>query len=265
MTVHGIKHPPPEDRQNRHGSTASNPVPHWKRALDILCIVAALPLVLPLGILIALMIKLASPGPAFFKQERIGFCGRRFTCLKFRTMKVNASSEIHRGHLLDLMTANQPMTKLDAAGDHRLIPCGLALRSLGLDELPQLINVLRGEMSLVGPRPSIPYEYEKFQPRHLRRFETLPGLTGLWQVSGKNKTTFEQMIDFDLQYTEQKSLLLDMKILARTIPVLLTQAYDLKVRGKKGATGPATKAAGARNEEFSGTKQAFVLTTDKRV
>ena len=251
MTANGIKHPPPEDWQNHNGSSATNSVPRWKRVLDLLCIAAALPLVLPLGILIAVMIKLVSPGPVFFMQERIGLCGRRFTCLKFRTMKVGANSEIHRGHLLELMTANQPMTKLDAAGDRRLIPGGLALRSLGLDELPQLINVWRGEMSLVGPRPSIPYEYEKFQPRHLRRFETLPGLTGLWQVSGKNKTTFEQMINFDLQYAERKSLLLDLKILARTIPVLLAQAYDLKVRGKKDTAVPANQATGVCNENLA--------------
>ena len=117
------------------------------------------------------------------------------------------------------------MTKLDA-GDKRLIPGGRILRCLGLDELPQLINVLRGEMSLVGPRPCLPYEYEHYQARHGRRFDTLPGLTGLWQVSGKNRTTFEQMINWDITYVETKSLTLDLMIMLKTVPAILVQAGD---------------------------------------
>ena len=120
------------------------------------------------------------------------------------------------------------MTKLDNAGDPRLIRGGRLLRSLGLDELPQLLNVLRGEMSLVGPRPCLPYEYAKYLPRHRERCRTLPGLTGLWQTSGKNNTTFEEMIDLDVHYADHKSLLMDLKILALTLPAIAGQVVEVK-------------------------------------
>jgi exopolysaccharide production protein ExoY len=205
-------------------------IPAWKRVLDVSCILLASPILLPVGLLLALAIKIVSPGPVLFKQERVGYRGHRFLCLKFRTMKVNADTRIHQGHLVQLMKSNRPMVKLDAAGDPRLIPGGLTLRTLGLDELPQLINVLRGEMSLVGPRPCIPYEYDQYLPRYRQRCGTLPGLTGLWQVNGKNRTTFEQMMDFDIYYVNHKSLGMDLKILALTIPAIVLQACDLKAR-----------------------------------
>src|SRR5687768_2940456 len=127
--------------------------------------------------------------------------GRKFRIFKFRTMKVNAETQTHQNHLKDLISiSNVPMTKMDAQGDPRVIKFGGMLRSSGLDELPQLINVIRGEMSLVGPRPCTQYEYEQFQPWHKQRFRTLPGLTGLWQVSGKNRTTFNEMISLDIRY-----------------------------------------------------------------
>jgi len=230
MNLNREDHPPKPDSLYR-----DNGVPRWKRVLDVLCILAAAPVVLPLSFLVALAIKIVSPGPALFKQERIGYRGRRFICFKFRTMVVNADTEIHQGHLTHLMTSDRPMTKLDARGDSRLIPGGLWLRSLGLDELPQVLNVLRGEMSLVGPRPCLPYECEHYQPRHWGRFGTLPGLTGLWQVNGKNRTTFEQMMELDLCYVRDKSLLLDLKIILKTIPALLVEAYH--VRRRRGTAG----------------------------
>jgi lipopolysaccharide/colanic/teichoic acid biosynthesis glycosyltransferase len=199
----------------------------WKRLLDVVCILATAPVWVPLGLLIAAVIKVASPGPIFFQQERVGYLGRRFSCLKFRTMVVNADTTVHQGHLEQLMSSDRPMTKLDKAGDSRLIRCGLLLRTLGLDELPQLLNVLKGEMSLVGPRPCLPYEYEKYLPRHRMRCATLPGLTGLWQTSGKNRTTFEEMIDLDVHYASHKSLLMDLKIIVMTIPALMGQAGDV--------------------------------------
>ena len=165
-------------------------VQRWKRVLDITCILLASPLLIPLGAIIALYIKLVSPGPVHFKQERVGFRRQPFPCLKFRTMVANAETNSHQQHLEQLMDSGVPMMKLDLAGDERLIPGAVVLRSLGLDELPQLLNVLRGEMSLVGPRPSMAYECTKYRRHHWRRFDTLPGLTGLWQVSGKNRTTF---------------------------------------------------------------------------
>jgi len=231
------------------GIEVQSGVPAWKRILDVICITLAMPVLLPAGLLLALVIKLVSPGPVLFKQERVGFRGRRFMCLKFRTMKVNADTRVHQGHLEQLMKSDQPMVKLDAA-DPRLIPCGLILRSLGLDELPQLLNVLRGEMSLVGPRPCIPYEYEHYLPRYRQRCGTLPGLTGLWQVNGKNRTTFEQMIEFDLHYVRHKSLGMDLKILAMTIPAIVIQVCDLKGRRlrREAAATQAPSAKPARPE-----------------
>jgi lipopolysaccharide/colanic/teichoic acid biosynthesis glycosyltransferase len=203
-------------------------IPLWKRVLDIMCILLVTPLLVLLGCLLALAIKVVSPGPALFKQERVGYRGRRFVCLKFRTMVVNADASVHESHLHRLMSSGRPLVKLETAGDARLIPGGVWLRSLGLDELPQVLNVLRGEMSLVGPRPCLPYEYEKYEPRYRQRFDALPGLTGLWQVSGKNRTTFEQMMALDLYYVDHQSVLPDLKIIAKTIPAILGQIRDAK-------------------------------------
>lgn len=205
-------------------------IPRWKRALDVGCILVCLPVLVPLGIVVSALIKWLSPGPVLFKQERVGINGRKFMCLKFRTMKVNSDVAVHHSHLQNLIKTNGPMQKLDVNGDPRLIPCGLLIRSLGIDELPQLLNVLRGEMSLVGPRPCIPYEFEQFPEEYKGRCATLPGLTGLWQVSGKNRLTFEQMMDLDLQYVARKSLWFDMTILLRTTPAILMQAWDVKVK-----------------------------------
>ncbi len=217
-------------------------VPAWKRILDLSIIVLLLPLVLPLGLLIALWVVLVSGGPVLFRQQRVGLYGKIFLCLKFRTMRVNADTAVHQGHLKALMKSNGPMVKLDAKGDPRLIPGGLVLRSLGLDELPQLINVIRGEMSIVGPRPCIPYEYEQFSPEHRLRCDTLPGLTGLWQVSGKNRTTFEEMMALDLAYVSRKSALLDLRIILMTLPAILLQVYDVRTGRRTAAKNAAAQA-----------------------
>ena len=206
--------------------------PAWKRGIDILCCLAALP-VLAVGTLVmTLVTKFVSPGPVFFRQVRIGHQGRRFKIYKFRTMIVGADTGVHQSYCKDLISTNAPMVKMDAKGDARLIPGGWILRASGLDELPQLINVLRGEMSLVGPRPCIPSEFEQYLPWQKKRVEAVPGLTGLWQVSGKNRTTFEQMIRFDIQYAENISLWLDVKIILTTVPALLMQICDTRL-GRK--------------------------------
>jgi lipopolysaccharide/colanic/teichoic acid biosynthesis glycosyltransferase len=210
--------------------TASEGIPWWKRTLDIACVLVALPVLSLVGLAVAAVIKIVSPGPVFFRQERIGYRGRPFMCFKFRTMCVDADTDVHKGHLEELMSSNLPMTKLDG-DDARVIPGGIWLRSLGLDELPQLINVLRGEMSLVGPRPCVSYEFEKYLPRHRIRCATLPGLTGLWQVNDKNNTTFEEMMELDIYYVHNKSLWLDLSILTRTVPAVLLQTRE--VRRKK--------------------------------
>lgn len=205
-------------------------VPLWKHALDLACVGLALPAVAPLMLVIALFIKLVSRGPVFFRQRRVGLLGQTFTCLKFRTMRADAPSAPHEDHLRQLVRGDVPMTKMDRLGDPRLIPCGALLRATGLDELPQLFNVLRREMSLVGPRPCTPYEYEFYLPWQRERFNTLPGLTGLWQVNGKNKTTFRQMVAFDIQYVRTMSFWLDLRIMARTLSAVLAQVRETRRR-----------------------------------
>jgi lipopolysaccharide/colanic/teichoic acid biosynthesis glycosyltransferase len=141
-------------------------------------------------------------------------------------MSFNADASIHELYLRGLINAEKPMTKLDWDDDGRIIPFGNMLRQTGLDELPQLINVLRGEMSLIGPRPCISYEVQEYLPWQRRRFDTMPGLTGLWQVSGKNKTTFKEMMRLDINYATQKSFWMDVKIFLKTFPALVTQFSD---------------------------------------
>jgi len=227
------------DRESpqRSGSRECNAsfpnVPRWKRILDVTCVLVTLPFWLPLIVLVMAWIAIASRGPVFFRQERVGYRRRPFMIFKFRTMHVNADTQTHAEYFFRLMEEDCPMTKLDAAGDPRLIPCGLMLRSLGLDELPQIFNVIRGEMSLVGPRPCVPYEYANYTPQHRRRLEAVPGLTGLWQVNGKNRTTFQEMVDFDVSYSQNKSLLLDLKILFRTIPAIISQTKDIQESKEK--------------------------------
>jgi lipopolysaccharide/colanic/teichoic acid biosynthesis glycosyltransferase len=232
----------------------------WKRALDIFLILLALPFLIPLALFIALLIRSVSTGPVLFRQERIGYLGRRFMCFKFRTMFVDADTTTHQGHLQQLMNSNTPMQKMDSKGDPRIIPFGLLLRASGLDELPQLINVLRGEMSLVGPRPCLPYEYDKYLPWQKKRFGTVPGLTGLWQVSGKNKTTFVEMIQLDIKYAKNKNLWWDLKIILMTIPALIIQMLETR-RGKKMSPVPARPKTNYSNhaiEQYSFTKATLV-------
>ena len=214
------------ERLSNSPDVPSVKVPFAKRLLDLTCLLLALPTLLPLFLVIGAVIKIVSPGPVFFRQERVGFMGRKFWIYKFRTMHVNAETSTHQNHLKDLIGSDRPMEKMDSKGDPRVIKFGSLLRSSGLDELPQLINVLRGEMSLVGPRPCTQYEYEQFQPWHKQRFRALPGLTGLWQVSGKNKTTFNAMINLDIRYANNWSLWMDLKIMLMTFPVLLSQVKE---------------------------------------
>ena len=215
----------PSSLQSRE-TTYDVRMPAWKRALDLGLILLTLPLSLPLAASIVILIRVVSAGPVLFRQERVGHLGRRFMCLKFRTMALGAETAKHQEHLRQLIDSNAPMVKLDAHGDARIIPFGLWLRSSGLDELPQLINVLRGEMSLVGPRPCTAYEFDHFLPWQRERFNTLPGLTGLWQVSGKNRTTFAEMIAMDASYARTKTLWLDLAIMVKTPPVMVGQVWS---------------------------------------
>ena len=210
-----------------------NGMPLWKRGLDLSIIILLAPALVVVGGLVAIVVKAGSRGAVLFRQQRVGYRGRQFTCLKFRTMHVGAETESHQGHTAQLIKSECPMTKLDASSDPRIIPLGSMLRATGLDELPQILNVLRGEMSLVGPRPCIPYEYDMYEPWQRRRFDATPGITGLWQVIGKNLTTINQMINLDIEYSKRASIGLDLKIILKTIPALVIQCLDLRVRSAR--------------------------------
>jgi exopolysaccharide production protein ExoY len=203
-----------------------NEIPRWKRILDVAVILASLPVWLTVIIVVSIWIKAVSPGPLLFRQERVGYKGRRFTIFKFRTMAVNVETQSHELHLQHLINSDSPMTKLDASGDRRIIFGGRILRAIGLDELPQIFNVLRREMSLVGPRPCTVSEFKSHKNWQEERLDALPGLTGYWQVNGKNKTTFTEMIELDIYYARNLSLTLDLAILLKTVPAILVQVLE---------------------------------------
>jgi len=204
--------------------------PAAKRFLDVICSVSLLVLLAPLFAVIALAIRLDSPGPSIFHQKRVGRMGRQFVMFKFRSMHQNADESVHRvfaegyinGYCDNGTRPPASQTPLFKPGnDSRITRVGAWLRRTSLDELPQLLNVLRGEMSLVGPRPAMAYEVEQYSKWHLRRLAVLPGLTGLAQISGRSGLTFERIVRLDVRYIEQRSLPLDISILFRTIPVVL--------------------------------------------
>jgi exopolysaccharide production protein ExoY len=243
-------------RAASEGSAVSVPRVHgWKSVLDITCILLSLPVWLPLMILLMLVTRIASPGPIFYRQKRVGLGGRHFFIWKFRTMKLSAETTTHEQYFEQLMRADCPMTKLDAHGDPRLAPFGRFLRATGLDELPQIFNVLCGEMSLVGPRPCLPNEFAHYQPWQRERVNGLPGLTGYWQVHGKNKTTFNEMIAMDLFYLKNMSVLLDLKIMFRTCSVIVEQLFESrpatqcnrKARDLGATTAPGSQGQGRRS------------------
>ncbi len=202
-----------------------------KRAFDSAVTALMLALLWPLIALLALLIRLDSPGPAVYRQERIGENGRPFTMFKFRSMRADADPRVHQAYVTRLIKENLSLEhtsggngngSLKLEQDPRVTRVGRLLRKTSLDELPQLWNVLRGEMSLVGPRPPLPYEVAVYQEWHKRRLEAIPGITGLWQVDGRNRVSFDEMVRLDLQYIERQSLWLDIKILLRTPWAVLT-------------------------------------------
>ena len=191
--------------------------------LDIAGSAALLILLSPLFLLIAALVKLRSRGPVIYEQTRIGQNLKPFTMLKFRTMYLDADPARHREFVSAFINAGPPASEPGAipffklTGDPRVTPVGHLLRKTSLDELPQLWNVLRGDMSLVGPRPALPYELDQYKPWHRRRvLEAKPGVTGLWQVTGRSRTTFDEMVRLDLQYARTCSLWTDIKILVAT-------------------------------------------------
>lgn len=200
-----------------------------KRVSDIVISTIAVILLAPVWLMVSILIKLDSKGPVLFRQERVGMDGRIFLCYKFRTMAADADEQIHRDAYQKNIGGDADANAGDEAkpvfgkvkDDPRITKFGRRLRRSSLDELPQLLNVLKGDMSVVGPRPPIPYEVEDYDIWHRKRLDMKPGITGLWQVSGRNRLTFEEMVRIDLFYIENWSLWLDLKIILLTLPAVL--------------------------------------------
>lgn len=205
-----------------------------KRLVDVVVSITLLAALMPILVIIALAVKMTSKGPILFRQQRVGQFGRYFTFLKFRSMRVNCDPTIHKEYVMRLIGGSAERISLNGnsdgvyklAYDPRITPIGKLLRRTSLDELPQLWNVLRGDMSLIGPRPPIPYELAAYQAWHRRRLlQVRPGITGLWQVSGRSRVSFDDMVRMDLQYATFWSPWLDLKILLRTPGAVVRGAY----------------------------------------
>lgn len=198
-----------------------------KRLLDVAGAGAGLLLLAPVFAVVALLVRLDSKGPAFFRQQRVGLNGEPFRMLKFRTMLCGNDADVHRQYVTRLIREGTTDLKGESGcykldDDDRITRVGQVLRRFSIDELPQLVNVLAGDMSLVGPRPPLDYEVALYDREAARRLETRPGMTGLWQVSGRNETTFAEMVDLDIAYIDGWSLSLDVRILMRTVSVVVT-------------------------------------------
>jgi lipopolysaccharide/colanic/teichoic acid biosynthesis glycosyltransferase len=196
-----------------------------KRVMDLVVSLALIILVAPLLFLLWLLVGLTSRGPGLFRQERLGRGRKPFTLLKLRTMRVGNDDRIHRDYISSLLSSDAAVPAGDSglfklAADPRVTRLGVWLRRTSLDELPQLINVLRGEMSLVGPRPVLAWEAELFQEPHQQRFAVKPGLTGLWQVSGRSRLPMRKALELDVEYVLRRSFVFDISILLRTVPAL---------------------------------------------
>ncbi len=199
----------------------------WKRVVDIVIAGALLLVLSPVLLMTALAVRLTSPGSVLFRQRRVGKDGKEFEMLKFRSMYHNCDSRTHQeaiksymaGEKLDATNGSKSPYKL--TNDPRVTPIGRIIRKTSIDELPQLWNVVMGQMSMVGPRPPIPYELEYYSPRSMERLRGKPGVTGPWQVYGRNKVTFEQMVEMDIVYLGNRSILYDLKLIALTVPAVV--------------------------------------------
>jgi lipopolysaccharide/colanic/teichoic acid biosynthesis glycosyltransferase len=195
------------------------------RLVDVVVAGGLVVLLAPLMLAIAVLVRAGSRGPALFRQSRVGFRERPFVMLKFRSMYVDCDDRVHRAFVSRMLGGEDPrqsrqnLYKLE--GDARITPLGRFLRCSSLDELPQLFNVLRGEMSLVGPRPALAWEVRLYQRHHHERFLVKPGITGLWQVSGRSRLTMAQALDLDVEYARRRSVRLDLWILLKTIPAVI--------------------------------------------
>lgn len=225
-----------------HGLTHTQPVaqvatePRWRaalrRAFDFAFAGVTIVLLSPLLLAVALAVRLDSPGGALFRQRRVGHEQQEFTLFKFRSMRLDADPRGHQEYVTALINGNDEEDTLPDGGkkdlyklavDNRITPVGRWIRKWSLDELPQLFNVVRGDMTLVGPRPAIPYEVAEYPTWYLQRFSVKPGLTGYWQVSGRSERTYEEMVRLDIEYAERRSLALDLSILAKTPWIVVTR------------------------------------------
>ncbi len=199
-----------------------------KRLLDIVVSAIVLVILAPVFLACAIAVRRSSPGPIIFRQERVGLRGQRFTFLKFRSMYHNADPALHRNYVTAFIKgeaqqqADGSKQVYKLVDDPRITPVGRLLRRTSLDEIPQFWSVLRGQMSLVGPRPPIPYEVEQYRPDQLVRLAVKPGITGVWQVSGRSSTTFDEMVALDLAYIHNQSFWFDIAIMLKTIPAILS-------------------------------------------
>jgi lipopolysaccharide/colanic/teichoic acid biosynthesis glycosyltransferase len=218
----------PELKQNTVRKVVSDAA---KRVMDITIALIALVILFPVFIIVPILIKLTSPGPVFFRQQRVGFGGKNFTFLKFRSMQVNNDESEHKEFVKNFIKTSSEeqadgTTTFKLVNDKRITPIGRFLRKTSLDELPQLLNVLLGDMSLVGPRPPIPYEVDEYRIWHRRRvMEVRPGITGFWQVHGRSTTTFETMVRMDISYIKSRSLFKDIMLIVKTPLSLFKGAF----------------------------------------
>lgn len=196
----------------------------WKRPFDAVLGALALLLALPLVVALAILVELEDGRPAFFAQDRVGLRGQQFRMWKLRTMRADCEQAPHERTAADWFSGRPDGDSYKTLEDPRITRVGRVLRRFDLDELPQLFNVVRGEMSLVGPRPAIPYELTMYEPAYFRRLAVPPGMTGLWQVSGRERLSAAEMMQLDLRYVREASLWLDLQVLARTAPAMLASA-----------------------------------------
>jgi lipopolysaccharide/colanic/teichoic acid biosynthesis glycosyltransferase len=208
------------------GEGEPRPAGPLTRLIDVVLAAVLLVVLAPLLLLIGALVRVTSRGPAIFEQSRVGYRRQPFVMLKFRTMYANCDDSVHRDFVGRMLGGEDPRSSgpgglFKLVGDCRVTPVGRLLRASSLDELPQLVNVLRGEMSLVGPRPALAWELERYQPHHHERFLVKPGITGLWQVSGRSRLTINEALELDVEYARRRSLALDLWILVRTVGVVL--------------------------------------------
>jgi len=233
---------PPIGRSPRNRSLE---MPRWKRAVDLSCGLAAMPFLALCTLVVAGVTRITSPGPVLFRQERIGWRGRRFMAYRFRTMHVGSSGRIPGARSGDQIRPDASMRRRNARDGAWFIPGGRLMRASRLDGLPLIINVLRGEMSVVGPRSRVPAEHQRLQRERREQSQAVPGLTGLWQVRGGTQMSREKIVRLDTFYVRKKSFWLELKIILLTVPALLRQIGERRDADKSSTRSGTSARVGA--------------------